>query len=100
MQFLTNAVPLPSKGHMQRDTNEDIYQRQTRGYKKRKMHMLGKDYMRPHLSDLATIANIDPIKPVILDIYDRGRYLMQNDLRNYRKYNYRIIDDYNFVQSI
>lgn len=99
MKFLTNAVSLPSKDEMRKATNDDIDQRQRRGYQKRKMHKLGNDFMRPYLSDLATIANIDPIKPVILDIYERGRYLMQNDIRNYRTYNYRIVDDYNFVQS-
>lgn len=84
---------------MLENLNEEIYQREILGYKKRKMHMLGKDFMRPYLNELATMTNIEPIKPVILDIYDRSRYLMQNDIRNYRKYNYRIIDDYNFIQS-
>lgn len=99
MKFLTNAVSLPSESQMREDLNQDVYQRQMLNYKKRKMHMLGNDFMRPYLNELATMTNIEPIKPVLLDIYDRARYLMQHDLKNYRKYNYRIIDDYNFVQS-
>lgn len=100
MQFLTSAVTLPSKEKMRESMNDDIYQRQIRGLKKRKMHVLGTNFMRPYLSDLASIANIDPIKPVIVDIYDRARYMMQNHTRDYRKYNYRIIDDYNFVNYL
>lgn len=83
---------------MRKATNEDTDLRQLRGYTKRKMHQLGAEYMKPYMDDLTTMAKLEPIKPVILDIYYRRQHLMQHDLRNYKKFNYQIIDDVNFVE--
>ncbi|XP_063695641.1 uncharacterized protein LOC134827041 [Culicoides brevitarsis] len=99
LKFLTKAVELPSTEKMRQDLNEDIYQRQLRGYKKRKMHQLGKDFMQSYMNELATMANIEPVKPVIFDIYFRRQLLMRIDLRNYRNFNYKILDDFNFEET-
>lgn len=99
LKFLTKAVPLPSTDEMRQNMNDDVYQRQVLGYKKRKMHQLGKDFMRIYLGELATMTNNDPIKPVIFDIYYRRQLLMQQDLRHYKDYNYQIIDDDTFLET-
>lgn len=82
------------------DYEQDLYTRKMKRLPNRKMHILGGDSVRPYYSDLANIAGIEPIKPVHLDIYERTGYLRTHDVRNYRRYKYRVLDDYNFVEYL
>ncbi|XP_063708783.1 senecionine N-oxygenase-like [Culicoides brevitarsis] len=99
LKTLTGALKLPSTEEMGHAMNEDIEERRALGYKKRKMHELGAKFMRPYMNELVTKANIAPIRPVIFEIYYRRQHLMQHDLRNYKKYDYLIIDDNNFIET-
>lgn len=82
------------------DYEADVYNRLMRGMPKRKMHYLGVERVRMYYATLASLAGVEPIKPVLLDIFDRSTYLRVNDVKNYRRYNYLVVDDYNFVEHL
>lgn len=84
---------------MQQDYESDLYERQMRSLAKRKMHFLGNDRVRKYYTDLAELAEIDHIRPVLIDVYFRSAYLRVNDPKNYRQYNYQIVDDYTFYEN-
>lgn len=82
------------------DYEQDLYERRIKGLPNRKMHILGNERVRKYYADLANTAEIEPIKPVLIDIYERTAYLRSHDVKNYRRYKYRLIDDYNFVEYL
>lgn len=63
------------------------------------MHQLWPEYMRSYFDNLVQLTNLTPIRPVLLDIYDECRALSYNDMKNYRKYRYQIIDDLTYVKE-
>lgn len=97
LTFMTAQKPLPSRDEMMADTERDMSERWKRGLPKKKAHSLGKLYQETYFHDLAITAQVDPIKPVILKIYNEVSHHKIIDFQNYRNYNFTVIDDENFV---
>lgn len=50
-----------------------------------------------YYDEIATAAKIPSFRPVIKKIYDHSNQMRENDFTTYKNYQYRIIDDENFV---
>lgn len=98
VKILMKQIELPTKNEMYEELEADIEDRHLKGYKGKKMHQLWPDYMRRYLDGLVKFAHLTPIKPVLLEIYDESRALSYNDIKNYRKYKYQIIDDQRYLR--
>lgn len=97
VKFLSGAKELPSKEDMLRETEEEMQERWDKGYKKRQAHMMGPEQGK-YYESLARIAEIDPIKHVMTLIHNESSQRFLDDLINFRKERYRIIDDRTFVK--
>lgn len=97
VKFLSGEKELPSKEEMLRDTKEEMELRWTKGYLKRQAHMMGPEQNK-YYESLATIADIEPIRTVMTLIHNESSKRFSDDLYNFRKERYRIIDDETFVK--
>lgn len=100
VKFISGQKPLPLKEEMLLDFERDLYERQMQRMEKRKMHQLGHGRVRPYFASLSSIAEIEPVKPVYLDLYERSGYVRNNDRKNFRRYKYQVLDDYSFRESL
>lgn len=85
---------------MLEELKTEMRERHLKAYKGKKMHQLWPDYMRDYINNLVQLASLPPIKPVLLDIYDESRALSYKDMKNYRNYRYKIIDDRMYLKEI
>jgi dimethylaniline monooxygenase (N-oxide forming) len=99
LTFMTGQKPFPSKDEMIRDTEFDMNERWERGLSKKKAHWLGKIHQEKYFADLASTAQIDPIKPVILKMYNESHQHKSQDFHNYRQYKFTVLDDENFISE-
>lgn len=97
MKFLSGKKELPSKLEMQADTDAEMEERWQRGYKKRQAHMMGPDQIK-YYNCLAETAEIENLRPVITDIHNESSQRFLDDLVNFRKEVYKIIDDNTFIK--
>ena len=88
---------LPSKDMMRKDTEEDMKKRRAKGYMKQQMHLLG-HYQQEYFEDLAAVANITSIAPVISKIWSACDETFYGDLVNFRNDKYRIVNNDTFVK--
>lgn len=89
---------MPTKEEMIRNTEENMQMRWNRGYKKRQAHMMGSDQNK-YYDDLASTAQIDNLKPVMTKLHNESSQRFLDDLVNFRKDIFRIIDDETFVKN-
>ena len=95
LTFMTKKKLLPTRDEMLRDTEEDMAERWTR-LKRSKAHFLGMEKHAEYYDDLAATAGIEPIKPVIVKIFNKSFTNFFDDFRSFRAKNYKIIDDESF----
>lgn len=100
LQFMTGRKKLPSKDEMLLETEREMNEQWQRGLRKSKAHALGKGYQDAYFAALSTTAEIEPVKPVVLKMYNLNRDNQQNDFANYRRYNFTILDDENFEAKL
>ncbi|KXJ76795.1 hypothetical protein RP20_CCG008901 [Aedes albopictus] len=98
IKFFSGGKRLPSQGEMTADTKADEEERTRRGFLKRQAHMLSGDLQQRYYDDLARIADIEPLKPVLTKLYTVCVREKKLDIMNYRNNVYRIIDDENFIK--
>lgn len=91
------ADKMPTKEAMQRDTDEEMAIRWAKGYTERQAHLMGPDQEK-YYKELADLANLTPLKPVITKLHNASRRHFLDELTTFRKKVYKIIDDENFVQ--
>lgn len=97
VKYLSGLKKLPSREEMMADTEREMSDRWARGYKKRQAHMMGPDQNK-YYEDLAQTAEIEPIKPVMTRLHNESSERFLDDLVNFRKDIFRIIDDETFVK--
>lgn len=97
VKYLSGLKKLPSKEEMMADTEREMSDRWARGYKKRQAHMMGPDQNK-YYEDLSQTAEIEPIKPVMTKLHNESSERFLDDLVNFRKDIFRIIDDETFVK--
>lgn len=82
---------------MLRSEAEEATSRTERGLEKRHFHKMG-DEQGQYYDDLANIAGIASLPPVLSKLHIESSKRFLDDLVHYRQDRYKIIDDYNFVQ--
>lgn len=82
---------------MLHDEAEEAVKRAAKGLQKRHFHMMGPNQGH-YYDNLANVAGITPLPPVITALHNDSSMHFLNDLVHYREDRYRILDDYNFVQ--
>lgn len=97
LKFMTKHKELPSKEEMMKDFKEDVEERYSRGLRKHQLHMMGPDQNK-YYADLASTADIEPLKPVITKLHNWSSMRFLDDLTNFRKDVFRILDDETFIK--
>lgn len=95
LKFLSGGKAFPSREEMLADTEKEMAERWARGFSIRKAHAMGDD-QRQYYFDLATLAEVEPIKPVVIDVMELATVRLMQDFENFRKDSYRILDDEKF----
>ncbi|XP_046811658.1 senecionine N-oxygenase-like [Lucilia cuprina] len=97
IKFFSNEVELPSKLEMFKELKREIEDRKARGLRQCEAHKMGaKEY--EYYNDLCSITGITNMKPVVANIMkDCGRKYIY-ELETYRNYNYKILDNENFLK--
>ncbi|XP_025836609.1 flavin-containing monooxygenase FMO GS-OX-like 2 [Agrilus planipennis] len=97
VKYLDGDLKLPSEEEMREDTEKDMQLRWEKGYNKRQAHMMGPG-QRSYYNDLATMANLIPIDPVIVKLRDESVKRLHTDLMTFREDRYKIVDKETFVK--
>ncbi|XP_055312743.1 uncharacterized protein LOC129574582 [Sitodiplosis mosellana] len=97
MKYFSKQLQLPSKKEMLKDTQDEMEKRWALGLKKRQAHMMG-PAQNDYYDDLAKTAGIDNLKPVMTKLHNDSSERFLDDLVNFRKDIYRIIDDETFIK--
>lgn len=99
LTFMTGRKQMPSKQEMLDDLDREKAVLEAKGLPKSHTHNFGPAIQASYFDDLATYAKIEPIKPVISAMFTKAIDRLISDTASFRKVNYKIIDDYNFVMS-
>ncbi|KAJ6633701.1 Flavin-containing monooxygenase FMO GS-OX3 [Pseudolycoriella hygida] len=97
MKFMSGELQMPSREQMIEDTEKDMQIRLEKGYKKRQAHMMGTEQNK-YYDDLSETAHIEKLKPVMSALHNESSQRFLDDLLNFRKDIFRIIDDETFVK--
>lgn len=97
LKFMTGQKKLPSKCEMMEVFEEEMSERWQRGLRKHQAHMMGPDQHR-YYQDIAAIAEIEPLKPVVTKLHNWSSLRFLDDLTNFRKDVFRILDDETFIK--
>lgn len=97
LKFFTGQQQLPTKVEMIEDTERDMRLRLAKGYRTRQAHMMGTD-QNEYYDDLARTAQIENVKPVMAKLHNESSQRFLDDLVNFRKDIFRIVDDETFVK--
>ncbi|KFB45947.1 hypothetical protein ZHAS_00013913 [Anopheles sinensis] len=97
LKFYSGAKKLPSREEMFAAWQRDNTERETRGLTGKLTHMLAGDLQQRYYDDLAQIAEIDSLKPVLAKMHADCINSKRQDV-NFRSYEYQVIDDENFLK--
>ncbi|XP_037047361.1 senecionine N-oxygenase [Bradysia coprophila] len=97
LKFITGQQQMPTKVEMIEDMEEDMRLRLEKGFKRRQAHMMGTDQDK-YYDDLSRTARIDNLKPVMTKLHNESSQRFLDDLVNFRKDIFRIVDDETFVK--
>ncbi|XP_050079524.1 senecionine N-oxygenase-like [Anopheles maculipalpis] len=97
LKFFSGQKSLPTKQEMLNAWQTDQDERKQRGLTGKLTHMLAGDLQQRYYDDLARIAGIEPLKPVLAKMHADCINSKNEDV-NFRNYEYRIIDDENFTK--
>lgn len=100
LTFMTRRKELPQKEEMLNDSKCEMRCRWKQGLTRNKAHALGIGRQDAYFAELATIAEIVPIKSVILKMYEMNRKNQNSDFENYRRYKFTVVDNENFEAKI
>lgn len=95
---MTGRKKLPTKDEMLEDLKTDKrIQFVERGLPKKKFHYMGVGFHDKYYEALAKTADVEPIKPVIIKMFEKGLCLSLFDYEAFRNEAFKVIDDENFV---
>lgn len=96
LTFMTGRKNLPSKQEMLEHHKAEMDGRWSRGFRKHQAHLMGED-QHVYYKSVAEAASIEPLKPVISKLHDFSSQRFLDDLVNFRKEVFRVVDDETFV---
>jgi hypothetical protein len=97
LTFLSGQKRLPSRGEMLKDCENEMKQRWEKGLRKHQAHVMGEDQGK-YYSELAAAAGLSPLKPVMTKLHNFSSMRFVDDLINFRKDIFRVVDDEIFVK--
>uniref|UniRef100_A0A182IWY2 Flavin-containing monooxygenase n=1 Tax=Anopheles atroparvus TaxID=41427 RepID=A0A182IWY2_ANOAO len=97
LQFYSGQKPLPSREEMLEEWKRDTSEREARGLTGKLTHMLAGDLQQRYYDELARIAQIESLKPVLAKMH-ADCITSKNEDVNFRSYEYHVIDDENFTK--
>lgn len=97
LTFMTGCKEMPSRESMMNDFERQMKERFARNFKEHQAHMMGTEQNK-YYDDLAATAEIEGLKPVITKLHNWSSRRFLDDLLNFRKDVFRIIDDDTFVK--
>lgn len=96
-KVLKGETRLPSKEMMMKEVNEEWKEREKKGIPERHSHKMNTSEMLWNYDDrICSLASIDPIKPVIRNIFESLHIHRKNNSRGYKNLRFKIIDDETF----
>ncbi|XP_062558931.1 uncharacterized protein LOC134223755 [Armigeres subalbatus] len=98
IKFFSGGKSLPTQEEMAADTRADEEERAAKGFIKREAHMLAGDLQQRYYDDLACIADVEPLRPVLTKLYAVCIQDKKRDIMNYRSNVYRILDNDTFIK--
>ncbi|XP_076303151.1 uncharacterized protein LOC143221650, partial [Lasioglossum baleicum] len=96
LNIIEGHIKLPSAEKMREEYEGEKKALLDRGIQLRHINKL-KERQWAYYDELAAAAGIPSFPPVIRKIYDHSNQMRELDLTSYKNYQYRIIDDENFV---
>ncbi|XP_053685824.1 senecionine N-oxygenase-like [Sabethes cyaneus] len=96
VQFFTGRKTFPSGEEMLNDTAADVEERRRRGLQKKSMHKLEGDLQIRYYEDLAQTAGIEPLKPIVMKLFEECMRRRAEDLLHYRDDIFEVINDEHF----
>lgn len=97
LTYLTDQKRLPLKEDMIRDCMNEMNQRWQKGLKKHQAHVMGEDQGN-YYDELAAVSNLKPLQPVMTKLHNYSSSRFLDDLTNFRKDVFRILDDEIFIK--
>lgn len=95
--FMTKRKQLPGNDEMFQDFDKEMNRRWEKGLRKHQAHIMGEDQYE-YYNALACAAGLEPLKPVISKLHNFSSLRFLEDLTNFRKDVFRILDDETFVR--
>lgn len=97
LTFLTGQKDLPEEAEMLADLKRDMSDRKSRGLRKHQAHLMGHEQHK-YYDDLSTTAGIESLPNVISKLHNFSSLRFLDDLINFRKEVFRILDDETFIK--
>jgi dimethylaniline monooxygenase (N-oxide forming) len=97
LTFMTRSKDLPPKDEMLNDHNRDMNERWAKGMKTSQAHLMGHEQHK-YYADLAATAQIKPLQNVISKLHNFSSLRFLDDLINFRREVFRILDDETFIR--
>lgn len=96
MKFFTGELKLPPKDEMLQDMEADIAYRRSKDLPRKWMHKLHGDFQWKYYEELARTANIQPIRPVIIALFEESMRRRAKSVQHYRRDKFEVINDEEF----
>lgn len=97
MKFISGGKKLPTKHEMLNDIQLQHQILWNKGVPKNKLHALhSPELSRDFLEQLSVAADIEKYPEVLHSIFEDNDMTFRRNLREFRKYNYIIVDDKTF----
>lgn len=99
LKFMTKQLILPERDEMMKDCESDLEKRWKRGLTKRKAHFMGFDVQEKYFEELANIAELERVKPVIIKIFNKSIHNLFTNLNDFRTKKFKVLDDETFIED-
>lgn len=99
LKFMTKQLELPTRDEMMKDFEDDIEARWQSGLTKREAHLMGFDFQEKYFEELSNVGKLEPIKPVIIKIFNKSIFNLFTNLSDFRTKRFKVIDDENFDEN-
>ncbi|XP_075229097.1 uncharacterized protein LOC142328861 [Lycorma delicatula] len=97
LKVLSGETILPSVNQMLEDVKREIKWRSAMGLKKKHFHLMG-EFQEQYYDELSAVGNVPPVPSVYCKLHDESSKQFNNDLINFRKSVYKIVNDKNFLE--
>uniref|UniRef100_A0A182FBL7 Flavin-containing monooxygenase n=2 Tax=Anopheles albimanus TaxID=7167 RepID=A0A182FBL7_ANOAL len=97
LKFFSGQKRLPTQEEMLEEWQRDRREREQRNLTGKLTHMLAGDLQQRYYDDLARIADIESLPPVLAKMHADCINSKNEDV-NFRNYEYRIVDDHSFIK--